>query len=151
MRCVVSWGSASFPWLVFFFGALLWGSIMHNLVSQIGVLSPVNHKGLHQGWPQTSHYFQVIHFTSDHTTSHVYWAYLYSAGTQHGNLHTAGWTILFCGPTREPVLATANRGKKWEEVEKNAGGWTGRVEIIKEEIPGSKRGMYGYIPTYSRI
>ena len=27
----------------------------------------------------------------------------------------------------------------------NAGEWTGRVEIGKEEIPGSKRSMYGYI------
>ena len=39
-------------------------------------------------------------------------AYLYSAGTQHGTLHEAGWPILFCGPTQEPVLATANTGKK---------------------------------------
>ena len=34
---------------------------------------------------------------------------------------------------------------------KNAGEWTGRVEISKEEIPGSKRSMYGYIMTYSRL
>ena len=30
MRCVVSCGSTSFPWLVFFFGALLWGSMIYN-------------------------------------------------------------------------------------------------------------------------
>ena len=41
-------------------------------------------------------------------------AYLYSAGTQHGNLHRAGWPILFCGPTQEPVLATANTGQTRE-------------------------------------
>ena len=34
---------------------------------------------------------------------------------------------------------------------KNEGEWTGRVEINKEEIPGSKRSMYGYILTYSRL
>ena len=34
---------------------------------------------------------------------------------------------------------------------KNAGEWTGRVEISKEEIPGSKHSMYGYILTYSRL
>ena len=34
---------------------------------------------------------------------------------------------------------------------KNGGEWTGRVEISKEEIPGSKRSMYGYILTYSRL
>ena len=30
MRCVVSCGSTSLPWLVFFFGALLWGSMIHK-------------------------------------------------------------------------------------------------------------------------
>ena len=34
---------------------------------------------------------------------------------------------------------------------KNAGEWTARVEISKEEIPGSKRSMHGYILTYSRL
>ena len=34
---------------------------------------------------------------------------------------------------------------------KNAGERTGRVEINKEEIPGSKRSMYGYILTYSSL
>ena len=34
---------------------------------------------------------------------------------------------------------------------KNASEWTGRVEISKEELPGSKRSMYGYILTYSRL
>ena len=37
----------------------------------VGALSPVNHKGLHQGETQTSLYLQVIHFTSHYTTSHV--------------------------------------------------------------------------------
>ena len=36
-------------------------------------------------------------------------------------------------------------------MEKNAGKWTERAEISKEEIPGSKRSMYGYILTYSRL
>ena len=41
--------------------------------------------------------------------------------------------------------------EKSGEVWKNAGEWTGRVEISKEEIPGSKRSMYGYVLTYSRL
>ena len=41
--------------------------------------------------------------------------------------------------------------KNWERFWKNAGEWTGRVEISKEELPGSKRSMYGYILTYSRF
>ena len=82
----------------------------------VGALSPVSHKGLHQGWTQASLCLQVIHFTSHHTTNHVFLAYLYSAGSQHGNLHPAGWPILFCGPTLKPVVATANTGKKSREV-----------------------------------
>ena len=60
---------------------------------------------------------------------------------------------LFCsaGLHRGQVLATANTGQIGRGFGKNAGEWTGRVEISKEEIPGSKRSMYGYILTYSRL
>ena len=34
---------------------------------------------------------------------------------------------------------------------KNASGWTGRVEISKDELLGSKRSMYGYILIYFRL
>ena len=137
----------------------------------VGALSPINHKGLHQSWKKkTSLNLQVLHSTSNYTTnlfssnhnstsihnfrtqtqknSNTYFGtYLYSAGTQHGNLHSAGWPILFCGPTQEPVLATANAGKTRERFWENAGEWTGRIEISKEEIHCSKRSMYGYIVT----
>ena len=55
------------------------------------------------------------------------------------------------GLHRSHVLATANTGKIGRGFGKNAGEWTRRVEIGKEEIPGSKRSMYGYILTYSRL
>ena len=48
---------------------------------------------------------------------------------------------------RNNVLATANTGEIRTGFGKNAGDWTVRVEISKEEIPGSKRSMYGYILT----
>ena len=51
------------------------------------------------------------------------------------NLHPAGWPILFCRPTQEPVLATGNTGKNQERFRKKAGDWTKRVEISKEESP----------------
>ena len=70
--------------------------------------------------------------------------YLYSAGTQHGNLHPTGKHILFYRSTQ--VSEKPGRG-----FGKNAGEWTGRVEISKEEIPGSKRSMNGYILIYSRL
>ena len=38
-------------------------------------------------------------------------AYLYSVGTQHGNLPLAGWPILFCRPTQEPCVS---HRKNWE-------------------------------------
>ena len=49
------------------------------------------------------------------------------------------------------VLATANKGEIKRGFGKNAGEWTRRVEISREEIPGNKRSMYGYILTYSRL
>ena len=61
----------------------------------------------------------VIHFTSHHTTSHVFLACFYSAGTQHGNLPLAGWPILFCGPTQEPRVSHSqhrkNRDRFWKK------------------------------------
>ena len=39
--------------------------------------------------------------------------------------------------------AGQQRIKLGEVLEKNAGEWTGRVEISKVELPGSKRSMYG--------
>ena len=97
-----------------------------------------------------------VSFPSHDTTSHFcccccFLAYLYSAGTQEGNLPPAEWPILFCGPTQEPVLAAANTGKTRERFWKNAGEWTGRVEINQEEIPGSKRSTDGYILTCFRL
>ena len=80
-------------------------------------------------------------------------AYLYSVGTQHGNLQQQGDLFYSAGLHRNYVLATADTGKigRGFEKKKNAGGWTGRVEISKEEIPGSKHSMLGYIKTCSRL
>ena len=71
-------------------------------------------------------------------------AYLYSAGTQHGNLHPTGWPILFCGPAQELALATANTGKVGRGFGKNAGEWTGRVEMRKKSLAVSVAGMAIY-------
>ena len=58
---------------------------------------------------------------------------------------------LFCGPTQEPCVSHSQHRKNQERFGKNADEWTRRVEIGKEEIPGSKRSMYGYILTFSRL
>ena len=80
------------------------------------------------------------------------WAYLNSAGTQHENLHPAGWPILLYGLTQEPCVSHSQHRKNRERFwNKNAGERTGSAEISKEEIPGSKPSMYGYILTYSRL
>ena len=55
------------------------------------------------------------------------------------------------GLHRNHLLATADAGKIGRGFGKNAGEWTGRVEISKEEIPGNKLSIYGYILTYSRL
>ena len=49
-------------------------------------------------------------------------------------------------------VSHSQHGKNSGEVSgKNAGEWTGMVEITKETTPGSKRGKNGYILTYSRL
>ena len=55
------------------------------------------------------------------------------------------------GLHRNHVLAMDNIGEIGRGFGKNADKWTCRVEISKEEIPGSKRSIYGYILTYSRL
>ena len=53
------------------------------------------------------------------------------------------------GLHRNHVLATADTGKIGRGFGKNAGEWTERVEISKEEIPGSKHSKYSYVLIYS--
>ena len=85
---------------------------------------------------------------SSYHKSH-FWAYLYSANTQHGNLPPTGLPILFCGPAQETCVSHSQQRKIWERFRKqNASEWTGRVERSKEEIPGSKRSIMAiYWPT----
>ena len=62
-----------------------------------------------------------------------------------------GDLLYSAGLLRNHVLATANSEEIRRGFGKNAGEWTGKVEISKEEIPGSKRSVYGFILTYSRL
>ena len=52
--------------------------------------------------------------------------------------------LISMGLHRNHVLAIASTGEIGRGFGKNAGEWTGRVEISKEEIPGSKRNTHGY-------
>ena len=49
------------------------------------------------------------------------------------------------------VSRSQHREKNGRSFGKNTGEWTGKVEISREEIPGSKRSIYGSILTYSRL
>ena len=97
-------------------------------------------------------YPQFQNVNQENKNNNTYFgAYLDSVGTQHRNLHREGWTFLFCGPTQEQELATVNTGKTREMFWKNACEWTARVEISKEDIPGSNHSMNGCILTYYRL
>ena len=54
------------------------------------------------------------------------------------------------GPHRNQCSPQPTQEKLMRFWKKKGGEWTGRVEISKEEIPGSKHSIYGYILTYSR-
>ena len=55
------------------------------------------------------------------------------------------------GPHRNRYQPELTQEKLGRGFGKNAGEWTRRVQISKEEIPGKKRSMFGYILTYSRL
>ena len=76
---------------------------------------------------------------------HIPWALSTGTCLWQGNLFYS------VGLHRDQVLATANTAEIGRGFGKNAGEWTGRVEIRKEEISGSKHSMHGYILTYSRL
>ena len=84
---------------------------------------------------------QVMFFES----IYILWALDTKTCIQQGDLFYPA------GLHRNHVLATASTGEIRRGFGKNVGEWTKRVEISKEEIPGSKRSMYGYILTYSRL
>ena len=77
--------------------------------------------------------------------TYIPWAHDTGTCIEQGDLFS------FCPTTQTPVSATANTGKTRERFGKNAGEWTGGIEMSKEEIPGRKRCMYGYMLTYSRL
>ena len=108
------------------------------------------HKSLHQKSlflkPQLKFYPQFRTQSQKNNNTRI-GAYLYFAGTQHGNLHPARWPILFCGSTQEPVLATANTRKIRERLRENAGEWTGRAEIRKKSLAVGIACMAIYWPT----
>ena len=67
--------------------SLSWRTLTNNFfVWLVGALSPVNHKGLHQGWQQTLSYLHVIHSTSHYATSFFFSNYnsnsIHNFGTQ---------------------------------------------------------------------
>ena len=68
-----------------------------------------------------------------------------NTGTWQGDL------LYSVGLHRNHVLTTANTGKIGRGFGKKASEWTGRVETSKEEIPGSKRSLYAFKLTYSRL
>ena len=47
-------------------------------------------------------------------------------GTQHGNLHPAGWPVLLCGPTQKPCVSHNQHRKNWERFWKKCRWMKGR-------------------------
>ena len=90
--------------------------------------------------------------------------YIYSEGTQHRSLHqlpvTMSWVTYFflqahtgtgvsSGQHRKNCLSQHRKNSRG--LGNNAGEWVREVEVSKEEIPGSKHSMYGYILPYSSL
>ena len=88
-----------------------------------------------------------LKFYPQYVLEPIYFPRALNTGTfiQHGD------PFYSAGLHRIHVLATAKTGEIGRGFGKNAGDRTGRVEISKEAISGSKRSMYGYILTYNRL
>ena len=84
-----------------------------------GAVSPVNHKRIISGLKTNFTLSPTYSFHKSSYQKSCFWAYLYSAGTQHGNLPPVGWPILFCGPTEEPRASYSqhrkNRDRIWKK------------------------------------
>ena len=85
-------------------------------------------------------------------------ANLSSTGIQHGNrlqLFVTMSTVtcfILRAHTGTGVSYSQTRINSGEVLEKkHAGEWARRVEIIKDELPGSRRSMHGYLRTCSRL
>ena len=71
--------------------------------------------------------------------------------TQHGNLHRLSVTMsrvtyfILRAHTGSGVSHGQHRKISWEVLGQNAGEWTERVQISKEEILGSRRSMLGFV------
>ena len=138
-------------------GALFWGLCQcydephicsyGTLVSYlVGALSPVSHKGLHQGWTQTSLHLQVTHFTS-HTISRVSGPIYIPQALSTGSCIQQGDLFYSAGLHRNRCQPQPRQEKVGREFGKNADEWTRRVEIIKASLAVSTACMAIYWPT----
>ena len=84
-------------------------------------------------------------------------AYLYSAGTQHGSLHQSSVTMhrvtdfILRANTGTGVSRSQHRKNSGEVLENMQVNGPEKCGNSEEEIPGSKRSMDSYIPTYFRL
>ena len=121
-----------------------------RLISNLAdALSPTDHKGLYQGWKQTSIHLLVIHSTNRHTTSFFFsnhnsnyihnfgtqtqknnstcfGAHFYSVGTQHRNLHQSSVTM--SRMTYSILLAHTETGVSHSKYRNNSGEVLGRID-----------------------
>ena len=120
-----------------------------ELVSQfVGALSPVNHKGLHQGWTPTSLSLHVysFHMSLYHKSCFFKPSYIPRV-LNTGTCLWQGDLFYSAGLHRNHVLDTANTRKIGRGF-----GKMGRKGRNKQgRNPRSKRSMYGYILTCSRL
>ena len=80
----------------------------------------------------------------------LFLAYFYVPWALNTGTYIQQGDLFYSAGLHKTGVSNSQHRKNRERFGKNAGEWTGRVEISKEETPGSKRSVYGYILTYSR-
>ena len=126
---------------------LLTAKLVRKLVD---ALRSVNHKGLHQGW-ETSFYLKKVLISQVIISQVMFFFFCLFIFRGHSTREPASGRLTDFSLRTYTCVSHSQHRKNRERFWKNAGEWTGRVEISKKEIPGSKRSMYGYILTYARL
>ena len=124
MRCVVSCGSTSFPWLVLFFGAKLWESMIYKVRLQTSkvVKSVFVHPFLSLFPPSPFLYFSFTPFlppqhTRTHTHTHFLWCLI---------LH-------FSWKDRFTAISVIVRKKRKEKKHRQSNAWYFGHRLLKDK------------------
>ena len=121
-----------------------------NLSPSYSFLKSLSNKSLFLK-PQLRFYPQIRNANLEQQY-HMFWSlFIFSGHSAREPVSSRVTHVILRAYRGTSVSHSLHSKNSGEVLEKNAGEWTGRVEISEEGIPFSKRTMYGYTLIYSRL